>query len=59
MLSDYVPKSDLVVSSADLQSKQNVSDDSNIYLVVIAAVRNTKCEHPLFLPNRSPVGGSL
>lgn len=30
MLSDYVPKSDLVVSSADLQSKQNVSDDSNI-----------------------------
>ncbi len=31
MLSDYVPKSDLVVSSADLQSKQNVSDDSNIY----------------------------
>lgn len=30
MLSDYVPKSDLVVSSADLQSKQNISDDSYI-----------------------------
>ena len=30
MLSDYVPKSDLVVSSADLQSKQNITDSSNI-----------------------------
>lgn len=30
MLSDYVPKSDLVVSSADLQSKQNITDNSNI-----------------------------
>ena len=30
MLSDYVPKSDLAVSSANLQSKQNVSEDSNI-----------------------------
>ena len=30
MLSDYVPKSDLVVSSSDIQSKQNITDSSNI-----------------------------
>lgn len=30
MLSDYVPKSDLIVSSSDLQSKQNITDSSNI-----------------------------
>lgn len=29
-LANYVPKSDLVVSSADLQSKQNVTDESYI-----------------------------
>ena len=30
MLSDYVPKSDLVVSSSDIQSKQNITDDSSV-----------------------------
>lgn len=30
MLSDYVPKSDLVASSSDIQSKQNITDSSNI-----------------------------
>lgn len=30
MLSNYVPKSDLVVSSSDIQSKQNITDSSNI-----------------------------
>ena len=30
MLPDYVPKSDLVVSSSDIQSKQNITDISNI-----------------------------
>lgn len=30
MLSDYVPKSDLVASSSDIQSKQNITDSSYI-----------------------------
>lgn len=30
MLSDYVPKSDLIVSSSGIQSKQNITDSSNI-----------------------------